>query len=83
MIRIVLNGISGPVRVRDKDWNLVMPPWRENLNDDQVAVVLTYVRTQLGSNRATAVTPEAVAAARKESSASPETAAQLLRINDE
>src|SRR5579859_6334475 len=33
MMRIVLNGLSGTVRVRDKDWNLAMPPLRENLND--------------------------------------------------
>src|ERR1035441_1070323 len=28
LVRIVLNGMTGPVRVRGKDWNLPMPPWR-------------------------------------------------------
>lgn len=83
MTRIVLNGLSGPVRVREKDWSLSMPPLRANLNDDQIAVVLTFVRTQLGDNHAGPITPDAVAAARKEERASPETAAQLLRIADE
>jgi mono/diheme cytochrome c family protein len=83
MMRIVLNGLSGTVRVRDKDWNLAMPPLRENLNDDQIAVVLTYIRTQLGDNHAAAISPDAVSEARKENRASPETAAQLLRIEDQ
>ncbi len=83
MMRIVLNGLSGTARVREKDWNLAMPPLRENLNDDQIAVVLTYIRTQLGGNHAGPVTPDAVAAARKENRPSPETAAQLLRVDDQ
>jgi mono/diheme cytochrome c family protein len=82
MVRIVLNGMAGPVRVREKDWSLSMPPLRENLNDDQIAVVLTFVRTQLGGNHAGPITPEAVAEARKETRASPESAAQLLRIEE-
>jgi len=78
--RIVLNGLMGPIQVRGKLWNLAMPPWRDNLNDDQVALVLTYVRSQLGSNHAGAVAPEFVATARKEAHASPLTADELLRI---
>jgi mono/diheme cytochrome c family protein len=83
LVRIVLNGLSGPLRVRGKDWNLPMPPWRENLDDDQVAVVLTYVRSQLGTQHAGPITPESVAAARKEARATPETADDLLRIPDQ
>src|ERR1017187_9748215 len=33
LVRIVLNGLTGPIRVNGKDWNLAMPPWRENLDD--------------------------------------------------
>jgi mono/diheme cytochrome c family protein len=83
MVRIVLNGLSGPVQVRGKTWNLSMPAWRENLTDDQVAVVLTYVRTQLGNNHAGPITPEFVAAARKETHAALETSDELLRISDQ
>lgn len=82
LVRIVLNGLTGPVRVQGKDWNLLMPPWRENLDDHQAALVLTYVRSQLGSNHAGAITPEFVAAARKEGRAAPETSDSLLRISD-
>ena len=83
LVRIVLNGLTGPVRVRGKEWNLPMLPWRENLDDDQVAVVLTYIRTQLGSQHAGPITPELVAAARKEARATPETVDDLLRISDQ
>jgi mono/diheme cytochrome c family protein len=82
LVRIVLNGMSGPVRVGGRDWNLPMPPWRENLTDDQVAVVLTFIRSQLGTNHAGAISPALVAAARKEGHAAPETADTLLRISD-
>jgi mono/diheme cytochrome c family protein len=83
LVRIVLNGMTGPVRVHGKDWNLPMPPWRANLNDDQAAVVLTFVRSQLGSNHAGLITPEFVAAARREAHEAPETADTLLRISDQ
>jgi mono/diheme cytochrome c family protein len=80
-VRIVLNGVSGPIHVRGRDWNLAMPPWRENLNDDQVAVVLTFIRTQLGTNRAAAIAPEAVGVIRKEGGKSPETSESLSRVS--
>ena len=83
LVRIVLNGLTGPVRVRGKDWNLPMPPWRENLDDDQVAVVLTYIRSQLGTQHAGPITPESVAAARKEARATPQTVDDLWRIPDQ
>jgi mono/diheme cytochrome c family protein len=83
LVRIVLNGMTGPVRTGGKDWNLTMPPWRENLTDDQVAVVLTFIRSQLGTNHAGPITPAFVAAARKEAHAAPETTETLLRISDQ
>jgi mono/diheme cytochrome c family protein len=82
LARIVLNGLSGAVRVRGREWNLPMPRWREILNDDQVAVVLTYVRSELGDQRAAPIAPELVATARQEARATPETADELLRIPD-
>ena len=83
LVRIILNGMTGPVRVRGKDWNLPMPPWRANLDDNQAALVLTFVRSQLGSNHAGPITPEFVAAARKEAQTAPETSNTLLRISDQ
>lgn len=82
LVRIVLNGISGPVQVQGRQWNLVMPPWRENLRDDQIAVVLTYIRSNLGTNKAGPIRLETVGAARQQSHPKPETAAELLEISE-
>ena len=83
LARIVLNGLNGPIQVRGKTWNLAMPPLKENLGDDQIAVVLTYVRSRLAGNHAAAISPAAVAAARKEARAAPESAEALLRVSAE
>jgi mono/diheme cytochrome c family protein len=82
LVRIVLNGMTGPVQVNGREWNLTMPPWRENLRDDQIAVVLTYIRTKLGSNKASAVQPEIVSKARDEPHPKPETAGELMRLTE-
>jgi mono/diheme cytochrome c family protein len=83
LVRIVLNGLTGPVQVRGKTWNLSMPPWRENLSDDQIAVVLTFVRSELGNNHAGPIASEFVASARKETRTTMETSDELLRISDQ
>jgi mono/diheme cytochrome c family protein len=82
LVRIVLNGLTGPIRVQGREWNLVMPPWRENLKDEEIAIVLTYIRSSLGSNKAEAITAAVAAAARNESHPGPETAEELLRVAD-
>jgi mono/diheme cytochrome c family protein len=83
LVRIVLNGMSGPVQVKGREWNLAMPPWRDNLKDDEIAVVLTYVRSHVGDNNAGPIKPELVSTARNESHPGPETAAELLKAANE
>ena len=61
-IGIVLNGLTGPVKVNGQDFNSVMPPMSQ-LNDDEVAHVLTYVRNSFG-NSGDAVSPAEVTAVR-------------------
>jgi mono/diheme cytochrome c family protein len=80
LARIVLNGLSGPVTVQGRVWNLAMPPWRANLDDDAIAVTLNYIRSSLGTNKAAAIKTESVETARKELHPGPETAAELLQI---
>jgi nitrite reductase (NO-forming) len=46
---IVLNGLSGPVTVNGKTYNSVMPPMSQ-LNDDELADILTYVTHTWGNN---------------------------------
>ena len=47
-IGIVLNGLSGPATVNGQNFNSVMPPMSQ-LNDDEVANILTYVFNSWGN----------------------------------
>ena len=64
LILIQLRGLSGPITVKDVEYNSVMPPMAQQ-TDEQIAAVLTYVRNSFG-NSASAVTPEQIAALRTE-----------------
>lgn len=81
VIRIVLDGLQGPIMVKGQPWNAVMVRWKDVLSDKEVAQVATYVRQAWG-NSATAVTPEAVAKIREEtaSRSAAWTADELLKI---
>jgi mono/diheme cytochrome c family protein len=63
LIGIVLNGLTGEIEVNGVVYNGVMTPHKDLLNDQEVADVLTYVRSSFG-NDAPAVTAEQVAAIR-------------------
>ncbi len=62
VIRIVLNGRTGPLEVNGKQYGGNMPAWRD-LSDADIAAVLTYVRSAW-NNGAPAVSADQVAAAR-------------------
>jgi nitrite reductase (NO-forming) len=61
---IILKGNIGAFKVDDKPYNNVMPAQEWVLTDDKIASVMTFVRASFG-NTSGAVSPEAVAAARK------------------
>ena len=63
LIRLILNGMSGELTINGTTYGGMMPPWGAFLDDQQVADVLTYIRTSFG-NEAPAVTPEEVAKVR-------------------
>lgn len=64
IIRIILNGLGGPIKVKGADYNNVMFPFDDLLpKDEDVAAVSTYIRQTWG-NKASAVTPEQVKAIR-------------------
>ena len=48
-IGIVLNGLTGPVTVNGSAFNSVMPPMSQ-LNDDELANILTFVRNSWGNS---------------------------------
>jgi mono/diheme cytochrome c family protein len=81
IIRIVLNGLSGPIEVAGAQYNNVMVPWRDTLKDDEIAAVLTFIRSEWG-NKADPVPVEEVTAVRKitESRGNPWTADELLQV---
>lgn len=62
-IAIVLHGLQGQITVKGQKYNGVMAPWGTTFNDDQVAAVVTYIRSQWG-NKAPAVTKADVARVR-------------------
>jgi mono/diheme cytochrome c family protein/glucose/arabinose dehydrogenase len=51
LIRIVLNGLRGAVRVNGRVFKLDMPSMRV-FNDDQLAAILTYIRREWDNNAA-------------------------------
>jgi mono/diheme cytochrome c family protein len=62
LIKIVLNGMTGPVTINGDDFHNVMAP-HSDLTDQQIADVLTYIRNSFG-NKASAVTVAQVKAVR-------------------
>lgn len=76
--RILLHGLAGEVIVKGESYNGNMPAWGEQMSDEQIAAVMTYVRKSW-SNDAGAVSTELVTQVREETSArnTPWTDAEL------
>jgi mono/diheme cytochrome c family protein len=76
---IVLYGLSGPINVKGQDFNNTMLAWRETYTDEQIADVLTYIRSEWGNNAAP-VDPQVVKAARAEARPNYESSDELLKM---
>ncbi len=64
--RIVLHGLSGPIKVKDKEWGAAqMLAFKDVLSDVEIAAALSYIRNSWG-NKALIVKPEQVKKAREE-----------------
>jgi mono/diheme cytochrome c family protein len=59
LIGIVLDGLSGEITVRGERYNGLMLGFRKQLTDEEIAAVLTHVRSSWG-NDAPPITPEEV-----------------------
>lgn len=79
-IRIVLHGFQGRIERQGKVYNGVMTPWGNVLSDDDVAAVLTYIRSAWG-NSAPPITADQVQEVRQKTQgrAQPYTEAELLQ----
>jgi mono/diheme cytochrome c family protein len=86
MIRIALDGLSGPIKVKGQQYGSgVMTGFRPALNDQQIADVLTYIRmSREWKHNASPVTAAQVKAVRDATSdrASNWTEAELLKASE-
>jgi len=60
VIHIVKNGLTGTISVNGKTFNGQMPAWKGTLSNNDIAGVITYIRSSWG-NKASAVTTAQVA----------------------
>ena len=81
-IKIVLNGLTGPVEVAGKTYAIDMPPQGAVLSDEKIAAVLTYVRKTF-ANGAGPVSVDEVKAVRAATAkrTTPWTAEELLKAH--
>lgn len=63
LARILLHGLEGPTIVLGKEYDMPMPAAPLN-DDEEVAAVMTFIRRSFG-NRASQVSPEAIAKVRE------------------
>lgn len=64
LIRVVLNGLTGDIDVEGEKYSGAMPPWQSFLDDEEMAAVLTYIRSSW-DNEASEVTAAEVGKVRE------------------
>jgi mono/diheme cytochrome c family protein len=60
LVRILLQGLTGPVEVAGKSYSGMMPGWGTTLKDPEIAAVATYVRSAWGNKAAPVSTAKVV-----------------------
>ena len=63
LINILLHGVNGEMVVKGNTYNGAMPAWK-SMSDDELAAVMTYIRTDWG-NQGAPITAKAVQAQRE------------------
>lgn len=78
---IVLKGLTGPIEVNKKAYNLEMPPHEASLDDKSITAILNYVHSAWG-NRGEVINGDVVRTVRAEFAArnTPWTAPELLKL---
>jgi ubiquinol-cytochrome c reductase cytochrome b subunit len=61
VIGIVLGGLHGQISVAGMSYNGMMPAWKGQLSNKDIADAITFIRGGLGTNKASAVTEAQVA----------------------
>ena len=80
LIRVVLHGLRGPIKVKGESFEMDMPSLGV-LDDEQIAAALTYIRREWG-HTFEPVTPAAVKKVRDETASREDawTMAELLKL---
>jgi mono/diheme cytochrome c family protein len=87
LIRLVVYGMTGPVKVKDVVYSAAPMPTigkvansAYNLSDDKVAAVLTYIRHEWGNTGAPITTEQVAAIRSKEGDRKPYVQEELLKL---
>ena len=86
IIRIVLHGLQGPIKVKGADYNSAMPAFGKvagsgyNWSDEKIAAVLTYIRSEWGNTSGPVTTEQVAAVHAKEGDHKQWTADELAKI---
>ena len=65
---ILINGMNGELVVNGQTYNSQMPAWKDNYSDEELAAVMTFIRSSFG-NKSGPVSKSVVEAVRKETGA--------------
>ena len=49
LIVLILEGLSGPVTVKGEEYNSIMPPMKNVLNNDEISDLINYLRNSFGN----------------------------------
>ncbi|MEO8563050.1 MAG: cytochrome c [bacterium] len=81
IVRIILQGLTGPVEVAGETYSGAMPPWGGVLKDPEIAAVTTYLRSAWG-NKAAPISQATVTSIRTATGArkTPWTSAELAAL---
>lgn len=84
-VAILLKGLQGPLEVKGAQYNGLMPPWADQLKDAEIAAVTSYIRSELGDNKADPIDEAFVAKLREElkERTTPYTATDLATLGAE
>lgn len=84
LIRILLHGLQGPITVRGNVYNGNMPAFGAKLDDQQLSLVLTWIRQNWG-NSAGEITPDWITQVRtsEQSRVAPWTSEELQSVQPE
>lgn len=86
IIRIVLHGLQGPIKVKGADYNAAMPAFGKvtgsgyNWTDEKIAAVLTYIRSEWGNTSGPVTTEQVAAIHTKEGDHKQWTQDELLKL---